>query len=195
MPRALWPASAFGNKLMESELLFIKVAAIALITYPAVRLAMFKQFAYGRRKYLRMSASQQQQQPRLSLQIYGKHFAAYTKHTESERGGGECSHKPCVYITNITRQFMACLNLLSTGIGCVGGCSFKSIFLLKLIRLYNATSICLLLNMIIYLDKVMLIALAVGMDMKAYRQTTKPDWCCCCWSCRSRIYIAPWRMQ
>lgn len=83
--RALWPASALGNKLMESELLFIKVAAIALITYPAVRLAMFKQFAYGRRKYLRMSASQQQQQPRLSLQIYGKHFAQPILNIQRER--------------------------------------------------------------------------------------------------------------
>lgn len=34
--KATAQASAYGNKLMESELLFIKVAAIALITYPAV---------------------------------------------------------------------------------------------------------------------------------------------------------------
>lgn len=63
-----------GNKLMESELLFIKVAAIALITYPAVRRIVFKQFACGCRKYLRMSATSRCHavchSGRLSFQIY-----------------------------------------------------------------------------------------------------------------------------
>lgn len=66
---------------MESELLFIKVAAIALITYPAVLLAvilaMFKQFAYGRRKYHRMSASQRLSALRILLQIYGNALFCY----------------------------------------------------------------------------------------------------------------------
>lgn len=59
---------------MESELLFIKVAAIALITYPAVSRVVFKQFAYGSRKYLRMSTTPRCQAichfGRLSFQIY-----------------------------------------------------------------------------------------------------------------------------